>query len=288
MKNKKVDYLFCFLITSLPLTLSIIFNYKCKIVLRISGYPKLNILRLFLWKLAKNKIYLVTCPTKETYKKISGLKIFDDDKIVFLPEPVLCMKEFVNSKKDTEEINSNKIFNSKDALVTIGRLTKQKNHLFLINSISEVFEKYKDLKLYIIGEGELKPKIENTIKKLNLSHRIFLLGYKKNIFQYLKNCKCFILSSLWEDPGYVLIEAAMSNANIISSNCPNGPDEILNNGSSGFLFESNSKEDLINKFDQFMNLNTQELNKKKLSAKKKIKIYTIFNHYKYLKNYLNI
>ena len=173
-------------------------------------------------------------------------------------------------------------------MLTIGRLTRQKNHIFLVNSISEIFKKYKDLKLYIIGDGELKKEIENTIKKLNLSDRIFLLGYKKNVFQYLKNCKCFVLSSLWEDPGYVLIEAAMSNTSIISSNCPNGPEEILDSGSSGFLFKSDSKQDLIKKFDEFMNSNTEELQKKKINAKKRIKIYTNFTHYKYLKNYLNI
>tara|TARA_Y100001970_G_scaffold285997_1_gene407080 strand:- start:1118 stop:2275 length:1158 start_codon:yes stop_codon:yes gene_type:complete len=288
LKNNKAEYLICFLVTSLPLTLSLLFNYKCKIILRISGYPKLNIFRMFLWRLVRNKIYLVTCPTKETYKKICSLKIFDINKIVFLPEPVLSIREFRESKNDTQEVNSNKIFKPKDAVLTIGRLTRQKNHIFLVNSISEIFKKYKDLKLYIIGDGELKKEIENTIKKLNLSDRIFLLGYKKNVFQYLKNCKCFVLSSLWEDPGYVLIEAAMSNTSIISSNCPNGPEEILDSGSSGFLFKSDSKQDLIKKFDEFMNSNTEELQKKKINAKKRIKIYTNFTHYKYLKNYLNI
>ena len=94
LKNNKAEYLICFLVTSLPLTLSLLFNYKCKIILRISGYPKLNIFRMFLWRLVRNKIYLVTCPTKETYKKICSLNIFDINKIVFLPEPVLSIKEF--------------------------------------------------------------------------------------------------------------------------------------------------------------------------------------------------
>ena len=46
------------------------------------------------------------------------------------------------------------------------------------------------------------------IKKFNLENRIHLIGYKNNIFNYMKNCQGFILSSLWEDPGFVLIEAA--------------------------------------------------------------------------------
>ena len=60
------------------------------------------------------------------------------------------------------------------------------------------------------------------------------------------NCKCFLLCSLWEDPGFVLVEAGISNATVISSNCPNGPVEILENGKNGFLFESNSAKSFIN------------------------------------------
>ena len=67
-----------------------------------------------------------------------------------------------------------------------------------------------------------------------------MLGYKKNIHNLLKSCYCFILSSLWEDPGFVLIEAAANNAIIISSDCKSGPKEILDNGKGGFLFNSNN------------------------------------------------
>ena len=70
------------------------------------------------------------------------------------------------------------------------------------------------------------------------------MGYSENIFQYMKKAEAFILSSLWEDPGFVLIESAMSNLFIISSNCKNGPKEILLNGKGGLLFESNQKGEL--------------------------------------------
>ena len=126
------------------------------------------------------------------------------------------------------------------------------------------------------------------IKKLKLDKKVFLLGFQNNVYSYLQNCKCFVLSSLWEDPGYVLIEAAMANATIVSSNCPNGPSEILEHGKSGYLFKSNNLEDFNSKFEEFLSSNKKQLYEKKLSAKKAIKIYTIFGHYKYLKKYLNI
>ena len=125
-------------------------------------------------------------------------------------------------------------------------------------------------------------------KKLKIQEKISFLGYQKNVYKYLLNSDCFILTSLWEDPGFVILEAALSNILIISSNCPNGPNEILSNGKSGFLFQNNSLSDLLNKFDEFKNLTEAELNKKKLFAKRHIKKFTQFAHFKSLKNIINL
>ena len=57
----------------------------------------------------------------------------------------------------------------------------------------------------------------------------------------MKNSEIFILSSLWEEVGFVIVEAAMCNTFVISSDCPNGPKEFLNNGENGILFKNNSK-----------------------------------------------
>ena len=102
------------------------------------------------------------------------------------------------------------------------------------------------------------------------------------------NSDCFILTSLWEDPGFVILEAALCNTFIISSNCPNGPSEILSNGKYGLLFQNNNLSDLLIKFDEFKNLTKHELHKKKLLAKKKIKMFTQFSHFKSLKKIIDL
>ena len=68
------------------------------------------------------------------------------------------------------------------------------------------------------------------------------MGFNNNIFPYMKKAKAFILSSLWEDPGFVIIEAALSNLFVISSDCKNGPNEFLLNGKAGLLYSSNKKK----------------------------------------------
>ena len=114
------------------------------------------------------------------------------------------------------------------------------------------------------------------------------MGHQENVYKYLLNSDCFILTSLWEDPGFTLLEAALSNTSIISSNCPNGPNEILSGGHNGFLFQNNNLSDLLNKFDEFKNSTENELNKKKLFAKKQIKKFTQFAHFKSLENIINL
>ena len=90
---------------------------------------------------------------------------------------------------------------------------------------------------------------------------------------------CFISSSLWEDPGFVTIEAGYCNVPVISSNCDNGPQELLLNGKAGFLFQSNSKDDLLKAFKSFMSSEKGELYKKSVYLKKKAKSFSMYSHF---------
>ena len=112
------------------------------------------------------------------------------------------------------------------------------------------------------------------------------MGYSDNIFSYMKKAKAFILSSLWEDPGFVLIESALCNLPIISSNCKNGPTEFLENGRGGYLFESNKKDALSNKIFEYLNEKINKKKEKALNAKKNCLKYTMFRHSLQLKKIL--
>jgi glycosyltransferase involved in cell wall biosynthesis len=165
-----------------------------------------------------------------------------------------------------------------------GRLTKQKNFLFLCKAFHKVILKYPKLKLIIAGEGEDRNSILSYIEKNNLEKNIFLVGYVNNIFPLMVKAEAFILSSLWEDPGFVLIEAAFCRTLVFSSNCNTGPKEIIQDNVNGILFESNNLENFINKFDLLIS----KKNKKSLLLKNLInsKKFTQFSHYKNLKEML--
>ena len=284
MRKKKPDYMVVHLLTSLPIFLTLIIKNKTKIILRISGLPKLNFIRRIFWKLFSNKIYRITCPTIGTYKYLIKMNIFDINKISVLRDPAINLHEF--SQKKNEKIGELKI-DKKNLIIGIGRLTRQKNFVLLIKAFKQILIKYPNYHLILLGEGEQKQLLIEEIHKLEIQDKILFLGFQDNVYKYLLNSDCFILSSLWEDPGFVILEAALSNVFIISSNCPNGPNEILSNGQNGFLFQNNNMSDLLNKFDEFKNLTDNELNRKKISAKKKIKMFTQLAHFNSLKNIIN-
>ena len=285
IKKEKPDYLITHLLTSLPIFLTLIKKNKTKIILRISGLPKLNFIRYIFWKLCSKKIYKITCPTTSTYEYLNKINIFDKNKLFILRDPVVQLNEFL--KKKNEKIENLKI-EKNNLIIGIGRLTRQKNFVLLIRAFKRILIKYPNYHLILLGEGEQEKFLIGEIIKLELQDKISLLGYQKNVYKYLLNSDCFILTSLWEDPGFVLIEAALANTLIISSNCPNGPNEILSNGQNGFLFQNNNLSDLLNKFDEFKNLTEDELNKKKLFAKKQIKKFTQFAHFKSLENIIDL
>jgi len=285
INKEKPDYIIAHLLTSLPIFLTLIIKNKTKVIIRISGLPKLNLVRYIFWKLFSKKIYRVTCPTTLTYEYLKKINIFDQNKLFVLRDPVIQLHEFL--KKKNEKIEDLKI-EKNNLIISIGRLTRQKNLILLIRAFKKILIKYPNYHLLLLGEGEQKKLLTEETKKLKIQERISFLGYQKNVYKYLLNSDCFILTSLWEDPGFVILEAALSNTLIISSNCPNGPNEILSNGQNGFLFKNNNLSDLLNKFDEFKNSTEDELNKKKLFAKKQIKIFTQFAHFKSLRNIINL
>jgi len=275
IKQEKPDYLIIHLITSLPLILLILFNFKTRFILRVSGLPKLNFIRKWLWKIASKKLYLITTPTKITLDYLKNINLIDKKKIVLLTDPVFRIREIVNLKK--EKLNENFHLDNK-YIISIGRLTYQKNFNLLIESFYQIKKKYNDYKLIIVGDGEKREELERLIKKLNLKHDVFLVSFKKNIFPYIKIADCLISSSRWEDPGFVLIEAGILNKIIISSDCMSGPKELLN-GDNGYLFSNENKESLIREFNNYKKNNYENNQIKKIVTKNKFKLYSIFSHF---------
>ena len=284
ISNQKPDYLIIHLITSLPLILLIFFKFETKFILRISGLPKLGFFRKFLWKKALSKIHIVTCPTKSTASYIESLNIVDKNKIKILYDPIIEISKINYQKKKRIDLP----FKEGKFFFTAGRLTKQKNFLFLCKAIKKIVLDIPDFKIIIAGDGEDKYKILSFIKKNNLEKNIFLIGHVQNVFPYIFLSQGFILTSLWEDPGFVLIEAGFCKIPVFSSDCP-GPREIIIDDFNGVLFKSNNEKDLIENFSNFRNVINNKKQKKKLILNnlKLSRKFSLFSHYVEINKILN-
>ena len=282
IKSNKPEFFIAHLITSLPLTIMNLLKTDTKFILRISGMPKLNLIRRSFWKIISTKLYMVTSPSIELMNKLININLFDQNKISFLPDAIIDIKQFIFKKNS--EIQNFQTFDKKRLIFAAGRLTKQKNFSYLIDEFSTFLQNNKDFILLILGDGEERSKLEKQIIKKKLQTNVYLIGHVNNVFKYFKKGEVFVLSSLWEEVGFVMVEAALTNLFVISSNCPNGPKEFLSNGRYGILFENNKKGELSNSLIKYTNL--KDLKKHKFEIKKNTKQYTKYRHFLKLKNIL--
>lgn len=155
--------------------------------------------------------------------------------------------DFKKIKRLAEKKNKSFYPNNCLKLITIGRITEQKDQITILKSLVILKKKKIRFKFLLIGKGHLKKKLEKFIKKNDLRENVKFLGFQSNPFSILKQADIFILSSLYEGSPNVLVEALFLKKKIISSNCPTGPDEILSSGVYGELFKIKDYKNLANK-----------------------------------------
>ena len=168
-------------------------------------------------------------------------------------------------------------------IIHVGRFAEEKDHITFLNSL--IFLKKKiNFEAVIIGRGSLKKKFLKFIEINNLKKNVRILDYKKNPYPYIKQADFLILTSLHEGLPNILLEAIVLNKFIISSNCPTGPREILDNGRGGGLFKVGSYKDLTKKIIFYSH--------NKIIRKKKIKFalsrINRFNYTLNLKRYFEV
>lgn len=118
------------------------------------------------------------------------------------------------------------------SIVAMGRLARQKGFDVLIEAMARVPQPWK---LDIWGEGEERAKLQAMIGRRDLQGRIRLRGYTDDPFSVLRQADLFVLSSRYEGLGIALIEAMSCQCQVVATDCPHGPREILEAGRFGQL-----------------------------------------------------
>ena len=139
-------------------------------------------------------------------------------------------------------------FNKRKEIVTVGRLSKEKNVEGIIKAFNKLHIAYPDYKLIIYGNGPQEQNIRNLIKSLNLYDSIEIIQGKTNITDLIQGASLFVLNSTNEGMPNALVEAMSIGLPCISTDCPiYGPRALIEDGVNGFLVPVNDTESLYNK-----------------------------------------
>jgi len=119
-------------------------------------------------------------------------------------------------------------------ILAAGRLTAAKDFGTLIRAFA-MLRQEKAARLLILGEGEERIRLEKLVQELGLGRDVAMPGFVDNPFAFMSRAAVFVLSSAWEGFGNVLVEAMACGCPVVSTDCPGGPAEILENGRYGSL-----------------------------------------------------
>ncbi len=166
----------------------------------------------------------------EDIRRTAGLK---RDKVHTIYNPILT-EEFY--RKAAEPLDHPWFVSERDWLtvVTVGRLTEQKDHETLLRAISEA-DRQRAVRLVVLGQGNRREELEALVEELGIAQIVEFAGFDPNPYRYIAAADVFALSSRWEGFGNVLVEALACGTNVVSANCPSGPSEVLGEGEYGEL-----------------------------------------------------
>lgn len=119
-------------------------------------------------------------------------------------------------------------------VVAVGRLTRQKGYDVMLDALAQVRRRVP-ARLWIVGPGADQPALERQAAALGVLDAVHFWGFQRNPFAFMAAADLFVLSSRWEGFANVVAEAMACGAPVVSTDCPHGPGEIIQDGVSGLL-----------------------------------------------------
>lgn len=192
------------------------------------------------WKILRKNLY-----PKANYLVVQTKKVKDyykeyvqNDKLVVLPNPI------------SKELSQKKVkIKRENIILSVGRLHWIKNQQLIINAFSNVPN--KEWKLIVLGEGNEREKLSRIAEQSGLDN-VLLPGSAENVDWYYNRAKIFAFTSFFEGFPNALIEAMHFGLAPISTDCPSGPSELINDGDNGFLIDIDDQKALEEKLKLLM------------------------------------
>jgi len=255
IKRKKKPLVFAFQANIYATIIAKVLNTK--IITRSNSAPagwSQNFIKSSIYKFCINLANEVMVNSKE-FKKSFEKKFQVKVTCIYNPFNKFFIRNKLKSKKKIKFFKKGYL-----NILTVGRLTDQKDHLTLLKSIKLLNPKF-NIRVIIIGKGVTKNLLQTFIHKNKLEDRVKLLGYTNNPFPYIQKSNIVILTSKFEGLPNILLEAQYLKKYIISTDCPTGPKEILLNGRAGELIKIGDHKKLSLLINQYHNSKKSITNK---------------------------
>lgn len=249
IKNNNIDVAIGTLAMAYAISIAKLFGRKnCKYIARIGSIVSSNLLYSSFFKritisIYQKVLYFSDVVITQSLSMDQDLKNYIKRKTNVIHNPIPS-NEILSLIKEKPSINfNNNFFN----IISVGRLEYEKDYKTAILSISKLKRKIKNIKYYILGEGNLKNKLEIYANSLGVADDIVFLGYIKNPYSLMKNSNVLLLTSLYEGFSNVILESLFLNVPVVATNSTGGNKEIILNGKNGFLTEVGNSDDIVKK-----------------------------------------
>lgn len=210
---------------------------KCKLIVRESNTPSIDLkyskrpkINAFLFKNFYKFADKIVCQSENMKYDLHKNFNIPKNKLIRIYNPI---DNLMIGKMIEEENNAL----HKDAynIISIGRLSKQKNFSHLISAFSIAYKSIPNARLTILGEGPEKKHLLQLIDQSNLPQAIELVGFQSNPHKWLTHSDLFVSSSKWEGLPNVILESMACGVPVVATDCPGGTSELIVNNVNGLL-----------------------------------------------------
>lgn len=182
-----------------------------------------------------SKMWLFKQVVNHLFKRADGIVFQTEDASLYFKKKIREKSKIICNPVDSRFFNC-KRKESKYDVVTLGRISSQKNHLLLINAFKLLVKDLPNVELHIFGIGPLEKELREKVEEYNLKNNIYFEGNVPNTEVVLSETKLFVLSSDYEGMPNALMEALAVGVPCISTDCPcGGPKMLIENGINGIL-----------------------------------------------------